>query len=391
MAIRPKVLLLSVELSKQYKSYKNFLRGITSQHTKSEYVNCLRNFMLFHKLEDYDKLSKLSPSEIDNLITDYIDHLVSREVKSTTQRNNLVGIERFFIMNDCIFHKERIRKGLKKDTEIPGGKIPITTEELYLMLQCTKSIRTKFIILILATTGMRPAGLSDPTIRMKHLVELTTPDGEKCYAITIYDGSIEGYWAFFTPETSAIFDKYMESRKAKGEIITSETPILGKIRNVGEAGMRTEHARHIIYNVIKASGIERIKVSKFRYNKAVMYMFRKRFNTILKINNDVNSNIAEKLMAHKKGLDGTYLQPTREECFTEFVKAIPDLTIDPTKKQHLELVQKQNEINILERKSRKIDELELQIQELREKRSVEPNAATTELIMKILKDKKIVV
>ena len=64
-----------------------------------------------------------------------------------------------------------------------------------------------------------------------------------------------------------------------------------------------------------------------------MYMFRKRFSIILKLKNDVNSNITEKLMAYKKGLDGTYLQPTREECFREFVKAISQLTIDPTERQ----------------------------------------------------------
>jgi len=52
-----------------------------------------------------------------------------------------------------------------------------------------------------------------------------------------------------------------------------------------------------------------------------------------KLNNDVNSNIAEKLMAHKRGLDGTYLQPTREECFAEFLKAIPQLTIDDSERK----------------------------------------------------------
>jgi len=42
-------------------------------------------------------------------------------------------------------------------------------------------------------------------------------------------------------------------------------------------------------------------------------------------------------MAHKSGLDGTYLQPTREECFTEFLKAVPGLTVDPTEKQKFEI------------------------------------------------------
>ena len=391
MAVRPRSLLLGDKLSEKYDSYKNFLRGITSEHTKSEYIHCLKNFMLFHKLEDYDAVAKLGPEQIDRLITDYLDYLLKRGVKATTQRSNLVGIERFFIMNDCIFHKDRIRKGLRKDTEIPGGRVPVTTEELYLMLQCTKSLRSKAIVHILATTGMRPAGLNDPVLRMKHLEPMYTPTGEKCYGVIIYDGSIEGYWAFFTPEATEIFDRYISSRKSKGETIDNETPILSKDKAYGDSmAMRTDHARHIIYNLIKAAGIERIKVSKFRYNKAAMYMFRKRFNTILKINNDVNSNIAEKLMAHKNGLDGTYLQPTKEECFAEFVKAIPELTIDPTNRQQLALAEKQQEIDLLEQKSKKIDELEELITQIRQKNSIDADQKTKEMVLKILKDKKII-
>ena len=37
-------------------------------------------------------------------------------------------------------------------------------------------------------------------------------------------------------------------------------------------------------------------------------------------------------MAHKRGLDSTYLQPSRDECYKEFVKAIPELTIDDSER-----------------------------------------------------------
>ncbi len=93
-------------------------------------------------------------------------------------------------------------------------------------------------------------------------------------------------------------------------------------------------------------------------------MFRKRFNTILKIDNEINSNIVEKLMAHKKGLDGTYLTPTMEECYVEFVKAIPELTIDPTERQKAKIQMLEQEKSEMEQKNedlleykRKIDEL----------------------------------
>lgn len=384
----------AAKMCKSSTAFQNFARGINTDSTLSGYTNYLINFMDFHKLaQDYDIVVDKTTKEIDIMITEYLDHLYARGVKGITQRAHLMAIERLFIMNDCIFHKDRIRKGIKKDDEIPGGTVPITTEELWCMLSCTKSIRTKCIIHFLADTGMRPAGLSDPILRMKHLESISTENGEKCYSLKIYDGSKSGYWAFLTPETTKLLDSYFEQRSVKGEEITQESPIFVNKRKTTKfaENVTDDYARYIIYNMITASGIKRIKVSKFRYDKSAMYMFRKRFNTILKLNNEVNSNIAEKLMAHKKGLDGTYLQPTREECFKEFAKAIPELTIDPTNKQKLELVQKQNEINLLEQKSRKIDELEKMVQELKEKRSVAPDEDTEKLIINILKDKKIIV
>jgi len=96
-------------------------------------------------------------------------------------------------------------------------------------------------------------------------------------------------------------------------------------------------------------------------------MFRKRFNTILKINNDVNSNIAEKLMAHKRGLDGTYLQPTREECFLEFVKAIPDLMIDDSARKQAEIEKLQQNQKNSQDQSIKIKKLEEKLEKITNK------------------------
>ncbi|MEK0340292.1 MAG: hypothetical protein QQN46_08775, partial [Nitrosopumilus sp.] len=125
----------------------------------------------------------------------------------------------------------------------------------------------------------------------------------------------------------------------------------------------TEFARVTIANLIKSAGVKRIKINKHRYDKSVMYMFRKRFNTIMKLNNDVNSNIAEKLMNHVRGLDGTYLQPTRDECFTEFVKAIPELTIDSTLRQEFKITEQNEKISELKEKNLRIDQLESKLGE----------------------------
>jgi integrase/recombinase XerD len=42
-------------------------------------------------------------------------------------------------------------------------------------------------------------------------------------------------------------------------------------------------------------------------------------------------------MAHKKGLDGVYFKPTREDCFREFRKTIPQLTLSESERLKLEV------------------------------------------------------
>ena len=104
--------------------------------------------------------------------------------------------------------------------------------------------------------------------------------------------------------------------------------------------------KSIMGDIIRGSGIKREKIGR-NHDLAVTYMFRKRFNGHLKMNNKVNSNIAEKLMAHKRGLDGTYLQPTMEECYVEFFKAISKLTIDPNQRHYVEIALKDKRIDKL--------------------------------------------
>jgi hypothetical protein len=120
----------------------------------------------------------------------------------------------------------------------------------------------------------------------------------------------------------------------------------------------TAHVK--IHLLLKKAGIERIK-SGNRYDKAMSYGFRKRFNTILKLNNEINSNIVEKLMAHKNGLDGSYLKPTREQCFNEFVKAIEDLTIDDSERDKIKIQ------SLVQEKS-EVEKIKLEVKEMKEKR-----------------------
>lgn len=153
-----------------------------------------------------------------------------------------------------------------------------------------------------------------------------------------------------TPESVKSLNRYLDSRKINGETITEESYVFTtyNMRTKRNDYLSTQDLSSILKRLIRKAGIKREKITSKHYDKAQSYGFRKRFNTILKINNDVNSNITEKLMAHKRGLDGRYLVPTIDECFNEFRKAITELTIDNTERDKLKITKQEEQISSLQ-------------------------------------------
>ena len=325
-------------------AYDKFLSAINSPATKIEYVRKLDNFGKFFNITSWDKYVKKNPDAIHEDLEVFIAHSKKKGVRNHSIKNGINPVLLLLKMNRVPTFDKILKIQLKRDDKEAAGHVPFTTEEIQLMLEVTKELRSRALINFWASTGCRPASVTDPILRIKHLVEMP---GD-CIGIKIYDESKSGYWAFLTPEATKSLNQYIQSRKINGEIIDGESPVF--INTSDSHGTRgrpitVRSVREIMYRIIKKAGIQRTRIGP-RYDKAAIYAFRHRFNKILKINNSVNSNIAEKLMAHKKGLDGTYLNPTREECFAEFIKAIPELTIN--KQARLEAENKAKEAKITE-------------------------------------------
>jgi len=154
-------------------------------------------------------------------------------------------------------------------------------------------------------------------------------------------------------------------RRLNHEELTKESVLFKNYDNPNKKKdhLTADSVRQTLTNLMKFAGIERKKI-KNRHDKAIIYGFRKRFNTILKLEDGLNSNIAEKLMGHKRGLDGNYLRPTKEQCFEEFRKAIPELTISDEARDKAKIAK-------LERKNSKIEELELKVEHFLKTREIE--------------------
>jgi integrase/recombinase XerD len=202
-----------------------------------------------------------------------------------------------------------------------------------------------------------------------------------CYAVLLYaqaDESAEekeerdiqenmahgdSYWSYMTPEATKYLKKYHNQRKRSGEVFDDNTPIFRKeyqSKQANENIMQLSKAGVVstIQRILKATSINRNKKGR-RYDVQSDHGFRKRFNTILKLENNLNSNIAEKIMGHKHGLDGVYFTPTREQGFAEFIKAIPELTVNPQERQKIKILEQSKRIDELETEREKTHRMKI--------------------------------
>ena len=321
------------------RAYRLFKNAINSEKTLKKYDDDLLKFMNRFDYSDYDSILLDDTDTIQNHLEDYCMEWKERGNKRSTIKGRLQPIELFLEVNKKLFHKRALHLLYPKDITKTGNGFPYSNEDVLMILRSTKNKRITALVHFFASTGARPNSINDPILRFKHITQM--PLG--CKAVLLYSGSNEEYWAFLTPEASKALDDYVDHRLFLGEKITQESPVFTATREKQQAynpeniiPLSDDSLTSLIQRIVNESKIERYKVGN-RFDKGLFLGFRKRFNTILKIDSDVNSNIAEKLMAHKKGLDGVYFKPTREDSFKEFRKAIPQLTISESERLKIEV------------------------------------------------------
>lgn len=361
------------QMSTDHKCFRKFIGSLNAETSRETYGYKIQKFMSFavdQKLvqhtEDFESLLEFNTEKITDVLEDYVFFLQERG--DIAVGTDLASPELFFEMNRKIWHNKLVRKGIRKLQRKKGGELPIEDKELEAVYFGAKTLREKCIISVLSSLGIRPGALTDPVIKFKHLISI-----EDSYCVKIYDESDEGYWGILIPEARRDVDRYKQSRIDNGETITEESPLIATLPsrwNAKRDYMTDDNLKEILLRLIRGK-VKRTKTGN-RYDKALVYMFRKRFNTKLKLNNDVNSNIAEKVMAHKRGLDGTYLKPTMEECYVEVKKAFPDLTIDPTERQKIKIQEQVSMIDKFKSQEKELERIK-EKQEKLEKKFMENN------------------
>ncbi|MDQ6862334.1 MAG: tyrosine-type recombinase/integrase [Thermoproteota archaeon] len=352
----------------------NFINSIRTAATRKSYqfyFEKYRKFALGNVIDD-----RLI---IENQIVDFLLSLKNRGLSYHSVKCYFSAIAHFYIMNDIVLNRKKIIKFINTDAKKKSKNAGYTIEQIHKLLDVCDE-RTKAIILIYASTGMRLAAL--PALKIGDLTGI-----DQLYQITVYQGYKEEYITFCTPECRNVIYSYLLYRRRCGEEIKSDAPLIREQFDATDS-FRVKHPKHVSLKTIakilrqkaiqagmrKVDHIGNNEGSKMRKDIPLIHGFRKFFNTAL-MNADVNLSFKELLMGHSVKLDDVYYDKnsgkSQTKLLEEYSKAIEYLTINEEnrlRKKVEVLKAKRDEIEILkgqvQQKDDRLSVIEKQMQSL---------------------------
>jgi len=335
-----------------------FHSGIKSEATRKSYSHYLDLFLDHFIIKNHDKLLTIEHKKLQEMIEDYVMYEKSRNISASFIAGKICALKLFFSMNDVNLNWIKLQKMIPERTK-PAGNLAYTTEQIDTLLKHNSHAIYRAIIHFMASSGVRVGSFQE--LKMSHLKDM--PNG--CKSVLVYADTIHEYHTFIHKEAVESLNEYLDSRRKKGEIINDDSWVFCSPRDYTIVCKENTMSAGLSRYVTKTFG--RKKVSEHRYDLMSCHGFRKRFATVLKSNNAVNNNFAERLMGHSVSipLDNSYFKPLLEQLFDEYQKAIPQLMINDKFRLQEELKKKDEEINKLNQKDNEIDMLKNTILEIK--------------------------
>jgi hypothetical protein len=175
-----------------------------------------------------NKTNKEPPLKLQQKIEDYIllvrTRIQNNELKAATTQTMIAPIRLFCEMNDIILNWKKINKLLPRIDKNAEDEA-YTREQIKMMLEYS-DLRTKVLILFMASSGMRLGGFCGLTDGC--LTPLYHEKTGKLLAahVVVYKGTDDEYNTFISPEVWIVYEQYRNLRIKFGENITKNSPIL---------------------------------------------------------------------------------------------------------------------------------------------------------------------
>jgi integrase len=237
--------------------------------------------------------------------------------------NYLNAVKGFYKTNDVMLNSHKINKFMPEQIKVKKDRA-YTHEEISWLLDVADE-RMRVVILLLASSGIRLGAI--PAIGLRNLED---------NKLTVYENTREENITFITPECKKAIDFYLDMRSRYGEKLTDSSYLIREQFDIRDQ-FAIRSPKQVTHKLIQwklmslaeKSGIRKRGSDKSsRHDIMIAHGFRKFFTTRL-VNSKINPEIREMLLGHDIGLAGAYYKPTVEEMYTEYEKAIDNLTIGP--------------------------------------------------------------
>ena len=345
--------------SMQQRSFILFDSAIKSPKTRESYIGYLNEFRDFFIIKSYDKLIEIEPKKLQEMLENFIISQTKQGLSLSYINGKISALKLFFAMNDIVALNWIKLSKMKPEKKKLTGDMPYKTEDIQQILRVVGSnLKFRCLVHVISASGMRIGSFEE--LKLKHIQDM--PNG--CKSILVYEDDKAEYTTFIHQEAVEALDEYLEYRTKSGEVLTPESWAFPSKSDCNKpaltVSMRTQMARYAHHNDVKSK-------KRGRYEIQACHGFRKRFDTILKSNYNVNINLAEKMMGHSTTipLDNVYFKPAIEQLFDEYQKAIPELMIEDKFRLEQQLKKKDKQINELNQKDNEIDMLKNTILEIK--------------------------
>jgi integrase len=177
--------------------------------------------MKYYNIQNVNELlaDKNNLTIIENNIIDWLVTLRDT-VEYNTRYSYYTAITTFYEVNDVILRKKKIARFLGQQSTRKYKDRAYTIEEIHKIFEHAE-IRSKVLILLLISSGMRIGAVSD--LRLRHLKKI---EEHNLYRITVYENTKDEYYTFCTPECAAMIDSYLSYREQNGEKIEADAPLI---------------------------------------------------------------------------------------------------------------------------------------------------------------------
>lgn len=320
-----------------------FLSSIRSPETRNMYSTYFGKYQEFMGLDDI--FCQNNPRAIELKIIEFIMKMKSKGKGYSTIHNYIAAVLAFYKINDIILNVAKINKFIPIQMKVKRDRA-YSREEISKFLEISDE-RFRAVILLMTSAGVRVGAL--PLLKVRNL------ENQK---LTVYESDKEEYFTFITPECQKAIQTYLDIRFRCGEKLNKNSYLIREQFDIKDP-FQIGRPRPLTVRMVKSKVIDIHKRIGMPKEVAITHGFRKFFTTQL-INSKVNPEIREMLLGHKIGLASCYYRPTEEEMFSEYEKAIDNLTIDPANRL-------KRKVEVLTLEKSKVDLALMQIEEMKKR------------------------